>query len=177
MYRVVQGSVVTEDSSKAFEPSKNSTDDQHIKFPLEFRLSRLDKLIRVKKFLRNLELYIVLESSDTNLSHEGIQKRLAIFRTKLDLTDLRVECESPDCKSGNKRIAVYLNLCDGCNPKNAFNQESTERLTYNLITLKNLINKVSFLESRIGASLNNQLTDDELESALLEAKILDQILV
>lgn len=175
---------------------KRANDLRFANISLELRQKRLEQLAAVRKVLKDLELNMIMEKksssdgqpSDTDMA--SMRKTITIIRTKIDLAGdkLKVVCELKSCASGfskvnsntnsleklkiegRSKVGIYKNICDGC-------FEYPSGILYDLMTLRNLIVRVSFLEGQLSSSLSNVIPEDELLRIINETSILHKIII
>lgn len=172
MYVVVQGRKVGEDDpNNADKIPKTASDLRYPIYPLEMRQSRLDGLVSVKKSLRSLELSLIfLPVDDSKDTLEAVIKKIGILQAKIEMSGLKAPCESMVCASRNPKIFIYLSRCQSCCP-----QEKDHTLKSSLAVLRNVIQRITFLEEQVSSSLANLLTEPELKSVMSESSLIMSI--
>lgn len=194
-YKEMRGVAVAaeDDPNDEAKIPKRANDLRFANISLELRQKRLEQLSVVRKILKDYELYVIMEKKESihkiQSDMTSIIKKLAIIRTKIDLAGnkLKVVCELKSCASAfskvnsetnsleklkieqRSKVSIYKNICDGC-------FEYPGGLLYDLMTLRNLILRVSFLEGQLSSSLSNVIPEDELLRIIDEADTLFKII-
>jgi hypothetical protein len=144
--------------------------------PLKLRESSLEKLRAVFCKLKSLELHYIMKSSSNEDSktkpldrQKNPHNELELIRTRLGYTSMLVKCETKTCASKNPDIPVYENLCATCTQ---YADPKLDSVGYDLMTLRNLISKVTYLQTLISMSLANQLDEAQLSMSITETDIL-----
>jgi hypothetical protein len=173
MYEVVQGREVNDDDpSNPAKIPKTATDLHHPVYSLGFRLKTLDSLASARETLRDLETRIVFSPLDSRLDQSpDIHRRLQNIREQIKIHDLRVPCESQPCLDQNGTVHLYLNRCSTCNRV----KRPLTVTEVDMQTIRNVIQRILFLEEKLSSSLSNQLDLEELETFLAESQKLVSI--
>lgn len=154
---------------------------------LDLRKKRLDQAQSSKKKLKSWEIDLVLTSRDSSApdtKYLEARKNLRLIRDRIDRRNLTVPCELKSCSMGSPNVSIYKNICDAClfekfnlNGSNIeIDNARRDSVLYDLMTLRNLITRLSFLESELSSSLSNQLSRDELINAVNEIDAIDKII-
>lgn len=140
----------------------------------------LTGLAGFKRELQDIELRVVMRTNPTPRCFDDCEilddrKRLMIIRSRIDIHKLTAPCEFKSCAAKRPMIPIYLSRCSICSHKlKALLDPATVEgaLKLDLLTLRNLILRVSYLEEQLNLSLVNQVTKDELEKVIDEATLL-----
>lgn len=165
MYTQTRGQLVDEDDpNDETKIPKTATDLRYPLFPLEARQAQLEKITKCINSLKDLERRLILKTVDPS-EFQQARDRISIIRTKTGYKKLTVRCEFKTCARGQPEIPVYQNLCGSCHrvpPKEA------ESLELDLVTLSNLISRLTYLQEQLGMSLSNLLSEAELKAVFEE---------
>ena len=148
---------------------KTADDLQYSDISLDLRQRRLNSLMAMKKSLKDMQLKLVFIPKNGELSKiDNVRDKIRIIRTKIDINKLVSPCEYKTCVSSGKSTPIYLNLCHECFPS-----LNTSDIKYDLMSIRNLLVRMSYLEEHISSSLSNQISKEDLLSAVNEVSILE----
>lgn len=144
---------------------------------LELTDKALTGLAGFKRELQDIELRIVMRTNPVPRCFDDCEimddrKRLMIIRSKIDMKQLMVACEFKGCASKRMMVPIYLSRCGVCSHrvKSLLDPSTTEgALRFDLLTLRNLIVRVAYLEQQLSLSLSGQTKKDEIEPIISEA--------
>jgi hypothetical protein len=129
---------------------------------LKYRQNHLDKINTVARKLRDLELKYIIPSE--NPKNEDVVDEIDFIARQCDYKNLKSTCENGTCALGpTVKIPVYENYCPVCRGDKNLNLVQNR-----LSTVRNIKNRITYLEFQLSASLANQLSRDELYDNLAE---------
>jgi hypothetical protein len=187
MYRIVSGQEVTGSEAEDTNPEPKSADDlMYPRFSLDKRTKQLDGLCRLKKQLRRFETVLILNPlpsdpspKDKEMTMEEVVKKVSLLKAKIELYSIKSPCETEHCVAGSPLLPIYQNRCTACASSEKPKSKSDARqagtvqvLKSNLLSIRNIIVRIEFLEEQISSSLSNLLKEEELASAMKEAETL-----
>ena len=151
------------------------------KVSLETVDKTLSGLAGFKRELQDIELRIVMRTNPIPRCFDDCEimddrKRLMIIRSKIDMKGLVVPCEFKSCASKKPLVPIYLSRCGVCSHrvKSLLDLETPEgALRFDLLTLRNLIVRVAYLEEQLGVALSDRHSNKaELEPMIGESLLL-----
>jgi hypothetical protein len=137
-------------------------------------------LAHFKVELSDIELRLVMKTNPPPQCFENCEimddrKRLMVIRNKIDMQGLTVPCEFQACAAKRQLIPIYLGQCRVCsNRVRALLDQTTPEgnLRYDLLTIRCLITRISYLEQQLTSISSGQLTKLELDGIVHEASAL-----
>lgn len=165
-YEVEKGRIVTDDNPDTDPDAllpKTATDLRFPEFPLAYRESQLDQVRQLVNKVIGWELKFILVANDAN--YEDVSRIVDAIATRSRFSKITVPCENEKCPGGPKqKIPVYENYCGLCSKVDP----RTNGVQKRLCVLRNVRNRLTFLESQISSSLANVLSREQLTQALEE---------
>lgn len=141
----------------------------------------LGGLAAFKCELQDIELRIIMRTNPVPRCFDNCEimddrKRLMIIRSKIHMKQLTIPCEFKSCASKRIMVPLYLSRCSICSHrvKRLLDPATPEgTLQFDLLTLRNLIVRVSYLEEQLGVALSTRHSNTtELEPVISESLLL-----
>lgn len=172
--KLVDSNGMDSDGNLFAELPKHADDLTVKQIPLKVRMQKLDELSALKRKLKMYEEGIVLQPisvgsgfSENDDNRKKIHAVLGKMKMMIDARKITAKCEIEGCRN---QIPVYDNLCDDHLSKQFI--VSIPVILVDLMTVRNLLLRVEFLEGQISASLSNQVSEKDLKNAIDEVDVL-----
>lgn len=166
-----------------YRQTKAKVSDNNTNISMKLADKLLAGLARFKVEVLDIELRLVMKTNPPPQCFENCEimddrKRLMVIRNKIDMRGLKVPCEFQACAAKRQLVPIYLEQCRVCSHKvkGLLNQNTIEgSLRFDLLTLRCLTTRISYLEQQLASTLSNKNSKSELDVIVNEASVLIDI--